>query len=59
MKVSFTHLIAWAIVEAGEEWPVMARSFEERDGKPNVDRAGPGQPRDRGRRRAARTARAA
>ena len=36
MKVSFTHLIAWAIVEAGREWTVMARSFEERDGKPNV-----------------------
>ena len=36
MKVSFTHLIAWAIVEAGREWPAMARSFEVRDGKPNV-----------------------
>jgi 2-oxoglutarate decarboxylase len=36
MKVSFTHLIAWAIVKAAQEWPVMARSFEERDGKPNV-----------------------
>jgi 2-oxoglutarate dehydrogenase E1 component len=36
MKVSFTHLIAWAIVEAGREWPAMARSFEMRDGKPNV-----------------------
>jgi 2-oxoglutarate dehydrogenase E1 component len=36
MKVSFTHLIAWAIVKAAEEWPVMARHFEERDGKPNV-----------------------
>jgi len=34
MKVSFTHLIAWAIVQAAKEWPVMARSFEERDGKP-------------------------
>ncbi len=34
MKVSFTHLIAWAIVQAAREWPVMARSFEERDGKP-------------------------
>jgi 2-oxoglutarate dehydrogenase E1 component len=36
MKVSFTHLIAWAIVEAGKQWPAMARSYEVRDGKPNV-----------------------
>jgi 2-oxoglutarate decarboxylase len=36
MKVSFTHLIAWAIVKAAQDWPVMGRSFEERDGKPNV-----------------------
>jgi 2-oxoglutarate dehydrogenase E1 component len=36
MKVSFTHLIAWAIVEAGQEWPVMARSYTEADGKPQV-----------------------
>ena len=36
MKVSFTHLIAWAIVKAAQEWPVMARSYEERDGKPSV-----------------------
>ena len=36
MKVSFTHLIAWAIVKAAQEWPVMARAFAERDGKPNV-----------------------
>ncbi|KAA0271962.1 MAG: multifunctional oxoglutarate decarboxylase/oxoglutarate dehydrogenase thiamine pyrophosphate-binding subunit/dihydrolipoyllysine-residue succinyltransferase subunit, partial [Acidobacteria bacterium] len=35
-KVSFTHLIAWAIVAAGRQWRSMARSFEERDGKPNV-----------------------
>ncbi len=34
LKVSFTHLIAWAIVRATEEWPVMTRAFEERDGKP-------------------------
>ncbi|HET7177346.1 MAG TPA: multifunctional oxoglutarate decarboxylase/oxoglutarate dehydrogenase thiamine pyrophosphate-binding subunit/dihydrolipoyllysine-residue succinyltransferase subunit, partial [Solirubrobacterales bacterium] len=33
MKVSFTHLIAWAIVQAAREWPAMTRSFEERDGK--------------------------
>jgi 2-oxoglutarate dehydrogenase E1 component len=36
MKVSFTHLVAWAIVEAAREWPVMARAFEERDGKPHA-----------------------
>ena len=36
-KVSFTHLIAYAIARAAtEEMPVMARHFEERDGKPNV-----------------------
>ncbi|MDX6607111.1 MAG: hypothetical protein QOD14_1651, partial [Solirubrobacterales bacterium] len=40
MKVSFTHLIAWAIVKAAREWPVMGRSFEERDGKPTVIEAG-------------------
>ncbi|MEX2108445.1 MAG: multifunctional oxoglutarate decarboxylase/oxoglutarate dehydrogenase thiamine pyrophosphate-binding subunit/dihydrolipoyllysine-residue succinyltransferase subunit, partial [Solirubrobacterales bacterium] len=34
MKVSFTHLIAWAIVQAAKEWPVMTRTYEERDGKP-------------------------
>ncbi len=36
MKVSFTHLIAWAIVEAAEEWKVMARTYAEADGKPQV-----------------------
>ena len=36
MKVSFTHLIAWAIVRAAQEWPVMARHYEEADGKPTV-----------------------
>ena len=36
MKVSFTHLIAWAIVKAAQDWPVMGRAFEERDGKPFV-----------------------
>jgi 2-oxoglutarate decarboxylase len=34
-KVSFTHLIAYAIARvATEEMPVMAHHFEERDGKP-------------------------
>ncbi len=36
MKISFTHLVAWAIVKASEEFPVMGRSFVERDGKPFV-----------------------
>src|SRR4051812_8772665 len=36
MKVSFTHLIAWAIVKAAQDWPVMGRAFEETDGKPMV-----------------------
>ncbi len=34
LKLSFTHLIAWAIVQAAREWPVMTRTFVERDGKP-------------------------
>jgi len=36
MKVSFTHLIAWAIVKAAQEWPVMGRAYQESDGKPSV-----------------------
>ncbi|TMK71599.1 MAG: hypothetical protein E6G48_08100, partial [Actinobacteria bacterium] len=36
MKISFTHLVAWAIVMAAEHWRVMARVYEERDGKPHV-----------------------
>ena len=36
MKISFTHLVAWAIVHAAKEWPVMARVYEELDGKPQV-----------------------
>jgi 2-oxoglutarate dehydrogenase E1 component len=34
-KVSFTHLIAYAIVRAARDMPVMANHFEEIDGKPN------------------------
>ncbi|MDQ2631912.1 MAG: 2-oxo acid dehydrogenase subunit E2, partial [Actinomycetota bacterium] len=34
LKVSFTHLVAWAIVEATKEFPVMVRVFAEEDGKP-------------------------
>src|SRR5919204_5802423 len=36
MKISFTHLIAWAIVKAAQDWPVMGRTFSSRDGKPAV-----------------------
>jgi 2-oxoglutarate dehydrogenase E1 component len=37
MKVSFTHLIAWAIVRAAaEDHPAMARTYAEQDGKPMV-----------------------
>src|SRR3954464_7015653 len=33
-KISFTHIIAWAIVKAAQKMPVMGHSFAERDGKP-------------------------
>ncbi|HEX2232200.1 MAG TPA: 2-oxo acid dehydrogenase subunit E2, partial [Thermoleophilaceae bacterium] len=33
-KLSFTHLIAWAIVRAAQNWPVMANSYSEEGGKP-------------------------
>ncbi len=36
VKLSFTHLIAWAIVKAAEEFPSMARTYSEQDGKPHV-----------------------
>jgi len=36
MKVSFTHLVAWAIVQAAQEWRVMGRAYAEDDGKPRV-----------------------
>ena len=38
-KVSFTHLIGWAIVNALEGVPAMKRSYAEVDGKPAVVRA--------------------
>jgi len=41
LKVSFTHLIAWAIVQATKEFPVMVRTFEQRDGKPFAIEGGP------------------
>ena len=33
-KLSFTHLIAWAIVQAARDMPVMGNSYAEEDGKP-------------------------
>ncbi len=40
-RVSFTHLIAYAIARAAtEQMPVMARAFQEIDGKPHVLDAG-------------------
>ena len=41
LKVSFTHLVAWAIVVATKDFPVMVRTFEERDGKPFALENGP------------------
>jgi 2-oxoglutarate dehydrogenase E1 component len=41
LKVSFTHLVAWAIVEATKDFPVMVRTFAERDGKPYAIEGGP------------------
>ena len=35
-KLSFTHLIAWAIVEATREMPVMAYAYAEENGKPQL-----------------------
>jgi 2-oxoglutarate decarboxylase len=34
LKVSFTHLVAWAIARAAKDFPVMVRVFEESEGKP-------------------------
>ncbi len=34
-KLSFTHLIAWAIVRATDDMPVMANAFTEVEGKPH------------------------
>jgi 2-oxoglutarate dehydrogenase E1 component len=34
LKVSFTHLVAWAIVQAAKDFPVMVRVFASEDGKP-------------------------
>ena len=34
MKISFTHIVAWAIAQAAKDFPVMVRVHEQRDGKP-------------------------
>src|SRR2546422_7262132 len=34
-KISFTHLIGFAIVQAAKEFPVMTHAFQEVDGKPH------------------------
>jgi multifunctional 2-oxoglutarate metabolism enzyme len=39
-KISFTHLIAWAIVQAAGDMPVMGHAYAEEDGKPQ--RVSPG-----------------
>ncbi len=39
-KLSFTHLIAWAVVQAARDMPVMGHSFLETDGKPQRVAAG-------------------
>jgi 2-oxoglutarate decarboxylase len=41
LKVSFTHLVAWAIVEAAKDFPVMVRVFAEENGKPFAIEGGP------------------
>jgi multifunctional 2-oxoglutarate metabolism enzyme len=41
LKVSFTHLVAWAIVEATKDFPVMTRVFAAEDGKPFAIEGGP------------------
>ena len=33
-KLSFTHLIAWAVVQAARDMPVMGHAYSEQDGKP-------------------------
>jgi len=41
LKVSFTHLVAWAIVQACKDFPVMVRVYEDREGKPYAIENGP------------------
>jgi 2-oxoglutarate dehydrogenase E1 component len=40
-RLSFTHLIAWAIVRAGDDWSVMGHSYREDGGKPQRVVPGP------------------
>ena len=49
-KLSFTHLIAWAIVQAARDMPVMGHAYAEQDGKPQRVTPAHRQPRPRGRR---------
>jgi len=35
LKISFTHLIGWGIVQAAKQFPIMGRAFHEVDGKPH------------------------
>ena len=44
-KVSFTHLIGYAIVKAIESMPAMNNTYAEVDGKPTMVTPGPHQPR--------------
>ncbi|MDP8943766.1 MAG: multifunctional oxoglutarate decarboxylase/oxoglutarate dehydrogenase thiamine pyrophosphate-binding subunit/dihydrolipoyllysine-residue succinyltransferase subunit [Actinomycetota bacterium] len=39
-RLSFTHLIAWAIVEAASEMPVMTSAYADVDGRPHVVEGG-------------------
>jgi 2-oxoglutarate dehydrogenase E1 component len=41
LKVSFTHLVAWAIVQGAKDFQVMVRTYEEREGKPFALEGGP------------------
>lgn len=34
-KLTFTHIIAWAIVEAARKWPVMGTAFQRDEGTPH------------------------
>ena len=54
MKVSFTHLIGYAIIRALEDHPAMGHSFQEVDGKPHRIVPAARQPRPRRRRPARR-----
>ena len=47
-KVSFTHLVAWAILRAFDTFPRMNDAYAEVDGQAAPHPARPGAPRDRG-----------